>query len=396
MPGVIIGIPIMRGQLEPESFHSLMLARNELYKRGIANNVLTNECSFISASRNTIAEGVIKNTDADYLMWIDSDTQYPPYAIPRLIARGKDIIGGVYYHKDQLALPTVYLYGNDERFTHYLDFGMDKPFVCDGIGTGFLLIKREVLLRFTPEVCKEFGPPFAVGHAPDGTEEGEDLSFCRRAKKLGYEIWADPTIPLGHVGKKSYTREDYDQAMEFQAWSRKGNTYEEHNIEGWMSIGELNWLHKTAGEMDSIVEIGSWKGRSTHALLSGCKGKVIAVDTWKGTPGEAGQPFIDAESRDVFTEDFMKNVGEFKNLEPMRMTSLEAAALIPDKSVDMVFIDGAHNYESVRDDIEAWLPKARKLICGHDYQWHGVQEAVTERFGGAFDTAETIWVKRLE
>jgi predicted O-methyltransferase YrrM len=294
-----------------------------------------------------------------------------------------------------MALPTVYLYGNDERFTHYLDFGMDKPFVCDGIGTGFLLIKREVLLRFTPEVCKEFGPPFAVGHAPDGTEEGEDLSFCRRAKKLGYEIWADPTIPLGHVGKKSYTREDYDQAMEFQAWSRKGNTYEEHNIEGWMSIGELNWLHKTAGEMDSIVEIGSWKGRSTHALLSGCKGKVIAVDTWKGTPGEAGQPFIDAESRDVFTEDFMKNVGEFPNLEPMRMTSLEAAALIPDKSVDMVFIDGAHNYESVRDDIEAWLPKARKLICGHDYQWHGVQEAVTERFGGAFDTAETIWVKRL-
>ena len=41
-----------------------------------------------------------------------------------------------------------------------------------------------------------------------------------------------------------------------------------------------------------------------------------------------------------------------------------------DHSLDMVFIDGAHDYESVMTDILSWLPKIKKngLICGHDYE----------------------------
>jgi hypothetical protein len=31
-------------------------------------------------------------------------------------------------------------------------------------------------------------------------ELGEDLAFCKRAKDLGYEIWAEPMVKLGHVG----------------------------------------------------------------------------------------------------------------------------------------------------------------------------------------------------
>ena len=393
---LILGIPIMRGQLEPECFHSVMLARNELYRRGYPNNVLTNECSVISSSRNNIVAGFLNNTDADYLMWIDSDTQFPPYGIPRLMGRDLDIVGGVYYHKDNTAMPTVYRLAEDNRYRVLTDFKTDRLFEVDGIGTGFLLIKRAVLERFTPEVCKAFGTPFGFGYAPDGTEEGEDLSFCRRAKKLGYKIWADPTIPLGHVGKKASTRDNFREFAEFQAWKRAVETYD-NQIPGWMSKTELNWLYRTAKEMDGIVEVGSWKGRSTHALLSGAmegtKGLVVAVDTWQGTKGEAGNPHIEAESKDVYAE-FMRNMAEFPNLKPMKMTSVEAAGMFADKSVDMVFIDGDHSYEAVKADIEAWLPKARKMICGHDWQWHSVQEAVTEKWGEV-DTAETIWVKTL-
>jgi hypothetical protein len=42
----------------------------------------------------------------------------------------------------------------------------------------------------------------------------------------------------------------------------------------------------------------------------------------------------------------------------------------------MVFIDGAHEYEWVKKDVDLWFPKARKMICGHDIGEKGVREAV--------------------
>lgn len=390
MPSLVIGLPIMRGQLESEFFHSLFAARRHLYEHGIPHNVLSNECSLISASRDTIAEQYMKGTKAEFFMWIDSDIQFPVYGITRLVNRNLDVVGGVYYHKDPTASPTVYKFTDDDKYRCYGDFTvMNDIFECDAIGTGFMMIRRNVLEAFTAEVTKTLGTPFQMGCAPDGMQEGEDLSFCRRVKKLGFKIWADPTIPLSHIGRCAYTRENYITAMQFAKWRDQHDSYD-NAIPGWMSKGELNWLKQTAEIMDNVVEVGSWKGRSTHALLSGCKGKVVAVDHFQGSEEEQEGAHAEAKTTDIHAE-FMKNVGEFPNLEVMKMSSLDAAKLIPDQSVDMVFIDGAHDYESVKQDIEAWLPKARKMICGHDWQWHSVQEAVTEKFGEP-DTADTIWM----
>jgi len=50
--------------------------------------------------------------------------------------------------------------------------------------------------------------------------------------------------------------------------------------------------------------------------------------------------------------------------------------------VDFVFIDAAHDYDSVKRDIEAWLPKVTGVIAGHDYPaYKGVVTAVEEIFG---------------
>lgn len=394
MPTVIIGLPVMRGQMETESFHSLMLARKHLYQHNIPHTILSNECSVISASRNGIVQMMLNQTNSDFLMWIDSDTQFPDYGITRLINRNLDIVGGVYYHKADMYVPTIYKYKEDGRYRCYGEFNtFDKPFEVDGIGTGFLLIRKEVLQRFTPEVVKEMGTPFGFGYAPDGTEEGEDLAFCRRAKKLGYKIWADPTIPLGHVGRTVFKREHYRSEMEFRNWKHKKETYD-NAIEGWMAKEELNFLHDTAKDMKTIVEVGSWKGRSTHALASSCPGTVWAVDTWKGSRQEQEGPHVEATVHEILPI-FKENMKDFMNVVAVEMESVEAAKMFEDKSVDMVFIDGAHDYESVKADIAAWLPKAKTLICGHDYQWHSVQEAVTEAFG-ELDTAGTIWIKRLD
>jgi hypothetical protein len=161
-----------------------------------------------------------------------------------------------------------------------------------------------------------------------------------------------------------------------------------NKIQGWMNDADLSWLFNTAREMDSVAEIGSWKGRSTHALLSGCKGTVYAVDHFLGSSGERETIHREAETRDIY-KDFMKNVGSFKNLQVLKMDSAEAVKQFEDNSVDMVFIDAGHTYEEVLSDIKRWLPKAKKIICGHDRLYLQVQRAVREVFGDEFEINRT-------
>jgi len=164
------------------------------------------------------------------------------------------------------------------------------------------------------------------------------------------------------------------------------------DIKGWMSEEELLWLHERAKEMSSIVEIGSWMGRSTYALLTGCKGNVIAVDHFLGNKEE--QFMLDLAKDDYVYKEFIKNVGMFDNLIVERNSSLETADKYKDKAFDMVFIDGSHLYRAVINDIRAWSPKTLKLICGHDYDFPDVKMAVGEcmKIDGCIGS---IWYKYL-
>jgi hypothetical protein len=64
-----------------------------------------------------------------------------------------------------------------------------------------------------------------------------------------------------------------------------------------------------------------------------------------------------------------------------------------------VYIDASHDYESVKEDIIAWLPKVKKggIICGDDYTpgWPGVMRAVNEVFNNQVNKIghQQWWVK---
>jgi Methyltransferase domain len=154
-----------------------------------------------------------------------------------------------------------------------------------------------------------------------------------------------------------------------------------------MTAQELEWLYEQASQSQTVAEIGSYQGRSAHALLSAGP-QVTAVDHFRGSP-EHGLGRLD----DPLYRAFHGNVGHFPNLNVMRMESLTAAAMFADAAFDMVFIDADHSYEQVRADILAWRGKARRLLCGHDYHptWPGVMRAVEEM--GAFHTVNTIWFR---
>lgn len=127
------------------------------------------------------------------------------------------------------------------------------------------------------------------------------------------------------------------------------------HIWGWMTPEELTWLYETAQTMRSVVEVGSLHGRSAFALLSGCPGPVYCIDPWNDEHGKC-------------LPSFMGYCGHFDNLVAVQGYSPrpDVMAAIPE-DVDMVFLDGNHDLNQVLADITAWLPRTRKLICGHDY-----------------------------
>jgi hypothetical protein len=109
--------------------------------------------------------------------------------------------------------------------------------------------------------------------------------------------------------------------------------------------------------------------------------KFDCVDTWEGS--------IEHKTYDVITEEklydiFLSNIEPVKHIvNPVRMTSIEASKLYDDNSLDFVFIDASHEYEDVKQDILAWLPKVKigGILAGHDYDtFEGVNRAVNEIF----------------
>jgi len=148
-------------------------------------------------------------------------------------------------------------------------------------------------------------------------------------------------------------------------------------------------LCKRLPDNSKILEIGSYQGGSTVAIghaIAGSNKSLYCLDPWQGYLNQDDFAFIDhSKIKDDFVvfNNFLRNtsfIGE--NLRVLRGRSSSFADLLAGKEFDLIFIDGAHDYPSVRVDIIIAFSaiKAGGIICGHDYhsQGHGVVRAVNE------------------
>lgn len=117
------------------------------------------------------------------------------------------------------------------------------------------------------------------------------------------------------------------------------------------------------------VEVGSFKGEFAKQILNAWDGYLYMVDVWRGL----GDEYLDASNHNIHTNVYaeaMKNIEGFEHRAIMiRAKSDIAVEMIPDNSLDFVYIDANHAYDYVVEDIRLWYPKVKNggYLMGHDY-----------------------------
>jgi len=161
------------------------------------------------------------------------------------------------------------------------------------------------------------------------------------------------------------------------------------------------------------AEIGVFRGENVISLLTHIPWlkKLYCIDMWKEYDEynkELKNNFPDTKlTLEEEFNNFKKTVAPFSNrVEILRMNSIKAANLIEDDSLDFVFIDGNHEYNSVKNDIMAYIPKikVKGILSGHDYirfkgepeHRYEVKKAVDEIFPSKNIEGTIWWVERIK
>jgi hypothetical protein len=156
-------------------------------------------------------------------------------------------------------------------------------------------------------------------------------------------------------------------------------------VQGWLTGREGLLLYNLARKCENIgviVEIGSFQGRSTICLgrgsLDGGNIAIYAIDPHVGSPEHQ------KEDRKIWTFDmFKQNIKRVKVdniVHPFVATSEDVAKDFSDK-VQLIFIDGLHEYEAVKLDFDVWFPKVAVggIMAFHDTMgWEGPRRVVEE------------------
>lgn len=162
-------------------------------------------------------------------------------------------------------------------------------------------------------------------------------------------------------------------------------------IEGWFTELDMDtyaeWIETYVPYGGSMIEVGSWKGRSSYiaAFMTQRKNaRLFCLDSWKGVLDVNGFPtgqdvFKEHETADILLQ-ARKNLKEFSNVTFCQGNHRELHRRFSPESVDLVFIDGDHSYDGFTADYVEYRPlvKHTGALCGHDED--EIAQALTAQF----------------
>ena len=158
-----------------------------------------------------------------------------------------------------------------------------------------------------------------------------------------------------------------------------------------LNRGEIPSILNARGLTGKGAEIGVKHGQFSEFLLDHWTGQLLySVDPWREFGREVyhDDDNVNQQAQDRNYEITLNRLHRFGDRSKLlRMTSEEAANVIPDQSLDFVYLDARHDYASVKEDIAFWYPKVKPggILAGHDYlngkiddTMFGVKPAVDE------------------
>ncbi len=207
-PSIFLG-NISRGNVRVELLGSLYAASDA---KRIDKAYFHVHGPYLDDARNVVVKEFLKSP-CDKLLFVDSDMGFSVEALDALVATDLPLVGGLYFnpYPDAPIKPVVYGWGvptdgdpepgflqfNDRESIEKLDPVQPGVFEVGAVGTGFMMIDREVLEKMEAI----FDPPTQWFFEPVINERdhlGEDLGFCLRSRSIGYPPHVCTTAKVDH------------------------------------------------------------------------------------------------------------------------------------------------------------------------------------------------------
>lgn len=198
---LLIAIPCM-DTVPVDFMKSLLALTQKLTADGVDYTVAIESGTLVYMARDRLA-GRAVNQHYSHVLWLDSDMVFEPEIVEDLQYSGKDFVTGIAHGRRK---PFVSCLFKDIDLDHLELWQLkDYPketFEVAGCGMACCLMSTEVIKAVMINNGTAFNPI---------PQYGEDISFCKRAKELGFRIWAEPTVRLGHIAHLAIYPDDVER-----------------------------------------------------------------------------------------------------------------------------------------------------------------------------------------
>ena len=212
-PSVMIAMPCY-DSVKVNTMVAVIKVIQQLAKSGVAVGINTIKSPLIHQARNYLTS-VFLDSDFTHLLFIDSDVEFEPEAVLRMLVAKKDLICTPYRVKSMDVNKKIYTVEIKEA--RRMEAG-DIMEISAG-PTGIMLIHRDVFkkiiekfpdLKIKNSVFPKPGPDhkyyynFFDFKFEDGYSSGEDVSFCKLVEKVGFKLYANTASFTKHHGSYAW------------------------------------------------------------------------------------------------------------------------------------------------------------------------------------------------
>lgn len=174
----------------------------KLKEDGVRFDVEILSGTLVYSARDKLAKKAV-NEGYTHTLWLDSDMIFNEDLLDDLMFSGEQFVTGIYHTRRPPHGSCIFKDIRLDSISKYM--GNDYPkntFEIAGCGFGCVLIDVQVI----KDVLMTFGEAFLPIHGL-----GEDIAFCQRVHDLGYKMYCEPAVRLGHIGHIAIYPEDHEK-----------------------------------------------------------------------------------------------------------------------------------------------------------------------------------------